>query len=88
MQAEAGLEPSPTYTNKSTYGLSYHVDVTSSGSVKAVTSGSHNIDESVTIINKGATVTIRDNGQSVLHPCHMYIIMMLHPILNLLQQAD
>ncbi|KAL3131752.1 hypothetical protein ABBQ38_007471 [Trebouxia sp. C0009 RCD-2024] len=63
-EAEAGLEPSPTYTNKSTYGLSYHVDVTSSGSVKAVTSGSHNIDESVTIINKGATVTIRDNVAS------------------------
>ena len=81
MQAEAGPEATPTYTNKRTYALSYHVDVTGSGPVKAVTSGSHKIDDSLTIISNGAAVTIGENGQSTTP---VNLSMTLHPT----QQAD
>lgn len=64
VQAVAGPEAAPNYTNKKTYNLSYHIDVTGSSPIKAVTSGSHNIDDSLTIINKGATVTIGEDGPS------------------------
>ena len=68
MQAEleANLEAAPTFTDDLTCSMSYHVYVTGSSPVKAVTSASHDIEEGLTIINKGATVTISESGQSII----------------------
>ena len=73
VQATSAPEAVPTYRHSKTYSLSYHVDVTAGMPIKCITSCSHDIDDSVTVMSKGATVSVNDTGKPMSHnadlPC-------------------